>query len=912
MVHYFALVLCKFRHLLFLSSFIKTKITPHLLWIMVFACYFLYTKPAICQNTINKDSAKTILPTDSVVTKTVADTFRIAKDAIDAIIDYTADDSIIIDNKTRRAYLYGNANVIYDGMNLKAALIIVDFTKRELYARGIMDSAGKYLSRPHFNDGERETDADTMIYNFDSKRGRTYGIAIKEGEGYILCNKVLRDNDKSIYSDLAKYTTCNLPHPHFYLEATKLKIIPDKKILFGPSNLKIEDVPTPLFIPFGMFPTKKGQKSGLIPFEYGLSGNYGAYLRNVGYYFGISDHFDQTIQGDIYFRGSWRLASNTRYASRYHYSGGLSLQFSKFLNGEREDPNFKTNNVKSFSIEWNHLQDAKAKPGTNFSAHVNIQKNNAAKLNSPNPTTIVANQFNSSISYSQVLFKNKANFSLGATHSQNTQTRGFAMSLPTVNFSVQRITPFSKPDKFGKYKWYKDLGVSYQVNAENKIDTRDSIFFSGRPAEDLAPGLVSLLAKLPPGFLREADKFKQGIVHSVPITLGSYKFIKNHFSLTPTLNYTEYWYFKTITKEWNPFLKKVDTFYHGGFSRANEYGAAVNVGTQVFGTFQLNGKKISKIRHTITPNMGFSYRPDFSEEKYGIYHTIQGDSANTENRRVKYSIYEQGIKGGPGRGPSGLFNYSIGNNLQAKVLKKTDSSSKYENVSWLENLSVAGNYNFLADSLRLSNISATAFTTLFKQLRINGNANLNPYTRQMDSNGRFNYINRLEWQESRRVGTWTNASVQLSTQFNADMFKRKKKTDTTGLVKSEQDKLELADMQRDPYGYVRFDIPWSFNVNYSMNYSRLNYRTQYLHTFSFGGDFSLAPKWKIGCNSGYDFLQKKIAYTQFSVSRSLHCWALSFNWIPDGIRKSFTFSLHANSSMLQDLKVNKRRYWFDQ
>jgi len=872
---------------------------------MLLTCGFLYINNAKAQDTTFKTTAKVQNAPATIVPPLKNDTFIVAKDAIDAIIEYTADDSIIIDNKTRRAYLYGNANVIYDGLNLKAALIIVDFNKRELYARGVLDSLGKYQGRPSFNDGDRETEADTMVYNFDTKRGRTYGIAMKEGEGYVLCNKVFRDNDKSIYSDLGKYTTCNLPHPHFYLEAHNLKIIPDKKIIFGPSNLKIEDVPTPLFLPFGMFPTKKGQKSGLIPFEYGLSGRYGAYLRNVGWYFGISDHFDQTINGDIYFRGSWRLASNTRYASRYHYAGSVGLEYSKFLNGEREDPNFKTNNTKSFSVRWSHSQDPKARPGTSFTASVNVQKNNAAQLNSLDPTQIVSNQFNSSIAFSKTLMKNKANFSSNITHSQNTQTKAFSMSLPTVNFSLQRITPFSKPNKFGKYKWYKDLGVSYQVVAENRIDTKDSIFFSGSPIAEIAPGFVSMFTKLPQVNLRAADQFKQGIVHTLPITLGSYKLIKNHFSLTPTVAYSEYWYFKTITKSYDSARNKFDTTYHNGFSRASDYSAAINLGTQVFGTFQFGRGKVSAIRHTITPNFGFSYRPDFSDEKYGVYKSLRTDSANTLDKYQKYSIYEQGIKGGPGGGPSGLMNFSIGNNLQAKVLKRTDTSAKYENVTWIENFSLSGNYNFLKDTFQLSNINASAFTTLFKQVRINGNANLNPYTKSWNRP-----VNKLEWQNSRRIGTWTNASVQVSTRFDAAMFKRKKK-DTTGLVKSEQDALELDDMKRDPYGYVSFDIPWSFNVNYAMNYSRLNYRTQYLHNFSFGGDFSITPKWKIGCNSGYDFLNKKIAYTQFSVSRSLHCWAMSFNWIPDGIRKSFTFSLHANSSMLQDLKVNKRRYWFD-
>lgn len=879
----------------------KTKTVPRLLWIILAAFSIMYSGDSCAQPVVTANT------TQSAVPQKATDTFRVSKDAIDKTIAYTADDSTWFDLNTRKAYLYGNAVVDYDGMKLKAALIIVDFQKRELYARGFTDSSGKYRGRPNFNDGERETDADTMIYNFGTKRGRTYGIAMKEGEGYILCNKVFRDDDKSIYSDLGKYTTCSDPHPHFYLQSKKLKIIPDKKIIFGPSNLVIEGVPTPLFIPFGMFPTKKGQKSGLIPFEYGLSGAFGAYLRNVGYYFGISKNFDQTISGDIYFRGSWKLASGTRYAKRYRFGGSLNLEFAKFLNGEKEDPDYKAKQIKTFGIKWTHFQDAKARPGTTFSATVDIQKNNSARYNSTDPTAIVRNQFTSSVSFSKALF-GKANLVAGATHSQNTQTRDFSLSLPNINFSVQRITPFSKPDKFGRFKWYKDFGISYQMSFENRIYTRDSIFFTGIPMRQLLPEIPSLnLFK--PGGLPEADQFKQGIVHSIPITLGSYKLIKNRFTFTPTVNYQEYWYFKTVEKNWNYTTNKIDTVYHNDFKRASDYSASVNLNTQIFGTFVMSSKKVSAIRHTIKPNVGFSYRPDYSEARFGYYKEFKRDSA--DNNMYKYSIFEQGIKSGPQGGPSGLLHFSIDNNLQAKVLKKTDTSAKYENVTWIENINLAGNYNFLRDSMKLSNLVVTGYTTLFKQVRLNANATLNPYTKGWDTaTSRPVYINKLELEQSRRLGTWTNASIQLTTGLDANMFKKLKQKDTAGMSKEE--KAELEDIRLNPNGYVHFDIPWSINVNYSMNYTRDNYKSNYRHDFSINGDFNLTPKWKIGYNTGYDFLQKKMAFTQFNISRSLHCWALTFNWIPDGVRKSFSFSLYANSSMLQDLKVKKYRLWNDQ
>jgi lipopolysaccharide export system protein LptA len=861
---------------------------------------------------ITNDTAKT---RNSVIQKG-NDSFRIAKDAIDAIIDYRADDSSYTDILNRRAYLWGNAQVKYDGLDLTADVIVIDFEKRQLYARGRFDSTGRYVGRPNFKDGERETEADTMIYNFETKRGRTYGIALKEGDGYIYCNKVFRDDDKSIYSDRGKYTTCNnKDHPHFYLEARNLKIIPDKKIIFGPSNLVIEDIPTPLFIPFGMFPTKKEKKSGLIPFEYGMSGNYGPFLRNVGYHFAISDYVDASLSGDVYFRGSWRIAENTRYVKRYRYNGNFSIEFSKYLNGEREDPDFKINNTRSFAFKWFHSQDAKARPGSTFNASVNVQKNNFAQLNSRVPTAIVSNDFGSSVTYSKMLLRNKVNVSLGALHRQNTQTKAFSMSLPNLTVSVQRITPFSQPNALGKYKWYKDFGISYQLEFENRIDTKDSIFFSGAPIAGIVEGIAPGLWVRPPVSLKAADQFKQGIVHTLPITLGSYKFLKQRFSFTPSVSYKEFWYFNSVEKKFNYTTDTIDVINHYQFSRASEYSASGNVGTQIFGTYQFSSKKISAMRHTISPNVGFSYRPDYSNPRYGIFKEVNVNDSN--DVKQKYSIYENGIKGGPGGGASGLINYSIGNNLQAKVLKKTDSSSVYENRSLIENLSISGNYNVLKDTQQLSNITVSGFTKLFNHLNVNANATLNPYAkkniRNVTGDGyREFYTNQLEWANSRRIGTWTNASVMLNTNLNADMFRKKKSLDTAGKIRTKEDEEEYEDMLFNPNGYVNFDMPWSLDINYSMNYARQNYKTSYLQTFSFRGDFNLTPKWKVGCSSGYDFSQKKISYTQFEVSRLLHCWALNFSWIPDGIRKSFTFSIKANSSILQSLKVDKKRYWFDQ
>lgn len=882
----------KIRDINLLKYHFTNKHLPILLWIIQLSCCILY---------IPGSNAQSLNTGDTTRKAAHLDTFRISGDAIDAIIEYKAEDSTYFDLKKKKAYLYGNAQVKYDGMDLKAALIVVDFERRELYAKGRIDSNGRYVDLPVFKDEERETQADTMIYNFETKRGRTYGIAMKQDEFYIYCNTVLRDDDKSIYSDKGRYTTCNnKEHPHFYLSTTNLKIIPDKKIIFGPSYMVVEDIPTPLMIPFGMVPTNKEKRNGLTRFEYGMSGNYGPFLRNVGYQFGIGDKFDQVIAGDIYFRGSWKIASNSRYISRYKHNGNVSLEFAKFQNGEKEDPDYKTNFQRTARIIWNHTQDPRAKPGSSFTAKVDIQKNKAAQLTSYNPSAIISNEFQSSISYSKKLLNNKAELRLTGSHRQNTQNGMFTLELPGVNFNLFRIMPFSEPGKDGKYKWYKDFGFSYSLDMSNQVNTKDTIFFSGKPLESLIPSLHFNS----PIVLTENDKFKQGILHNIPITLGSYKFFKNYFTFSPSVTYREFWYFKTIEKYWDQSDSTVKIIYNNGFSRASDYSASGNLSTNIFGTYQLSSKKVSAVRHTINPSLNFSYRPDYSKSNFGYYKEVQVD---TSRKMQQYSIYEGGIKGRPDAGRSGMIGFAINNNLQAKVLKKTDSSTQYQNITWIEGFNITGSYNALADSQKLSNISVNAFTKLFNKININSTAVLNPYQKHGNT-----YINKFQLAQDGRIGTWTYATMQVGTAIDADMFRKKKSLDTAGKIKSKEDLNEYNQIRRDPDGYVNFNLPWNFNINYSVTYTRSNYVTNVQQTFGITGGFNLTPKWKISTMTGYDFKNKKISYTQFEVSRTLHCWGIYFTWIPDGLRKSFTFSLRANSSVLQSLKVEKRRNWWDQ
>ncbi len=860
------------------NRFFIFSIRLFLLWITILGAPNIAFSSTLDSSFLSTDSLTSI--SDSTGNDSTSDvSFRISKDAIEELIDYKANDSIVFDMKNKMVYLYGGAKVLYGDMNLEAWIIAINFETKELKAIGKTDSMGKYEDKPKFKDASREVIADSMRYNFASKKGKMQGLRLQEGEGYIICNKVYREESGVILTDIGKYTTCNEEHPHFYLNARKLKIIPNDKIIFGPANIVIEDIPLPAFLPFGLFPTKKGQQAGLIIPQYGLSPNRGYNFTNLGYYFPLSDYMDQSVLVDFYFRGSWGLKSNTRYAKKYKYNGALNLGYSYNIIGEEGTSSYFVS--PDYKIRWVHTQDAKAKPGTGFNADVDIQSSTYNQFNSFNPNQIVASQFASTVSYSKMLKGGKHSMRLGMNHRQNTQTKEFNVDLPNFNYDVSRFTPFALKNRVGRPKWYETIGVSYSANFRNNLRTFDSLL--------LDPKVV--------------DDFSNGILHTVPIST-SFKVFKNYFTLNPSINYSEYWYFKTIRKQFNESTKQVETNSVNGFSRASNFSTSLSLTTRIFGTVKFaKSQKIQAIRHVITPNLSVSFRPDFSEQPFNYFREVQLDSTG---RIGKYSIFEGAIHGGPGSGKQGIVNFNLMNNLEMKRILKTDTSTKFNIVKLIEALDINTNYNFLADSFNLSDIRMTMRTVLFGKLSVQMNATLDPYSR-IDNRR----INAFALSENNKLGTWSGASFVTSYSLNPQALpKFNSVSRIPGAMLSDD---EWRNIALYPHTFVDFNVPWNFSFNYSLSYKNPfnSIVSSTNNIVSFSGDLKLTENWKIDLSSGYDFAQKQISFTSVNFTRDLHCWQINFNWFPIGIRKSFVFTIRAKSSLLQDLKLNKRGFWFD-
>lgn len=824
--------------------------------------------------------------TDSSIRKSApADSLQLTKapGALSDEVKYDAEDSIEINAANKMVHLYGKARVVFENIELRADYIYINFATNTVFAFGKKDTAGNYIGYTEFKQGDQEFKVRDMAYNFKSKRGRLSQLVTREGESIIYGDKVKKDEFNNSYIRGAKYTTCDADHPHFFINASKLKIIPEKQVILGPANLVIEDVPTPGFIPFGFFPITKRQKSGVLIPTYGNSPDRGFFLRAGGYYFALNDKVHAELRGDIYTLGSWGLYGTTRYRSRYRYSGNLDVRYNynKFLNATGELPPVS----KDFFVTWVHNVDAKARPNTTFSARVNAGTSNALRFNSYNANAIVTNQLISSVSYSKTFGKdNRYNFSTNLRHDQNTITRDINLSLPELFFGMQRVFPFKRKEVVGQPKWYQaigdNLGIQYSGSMRNDIRTKDTLLFTRQTL----------------------DTMRNGMSHNIPIST-SFKLFK-HFTLSPAINYTEYWYLKTTEKAWDPSDSTVKTYQVDGFKRASAYNASISLTTRVYGMFNFRSEKIKAIRHVLTPTVSMVFQPDFSDLKYGYYKEVQNSVSGT---RTRYSIFEQGIFSGPGAGRQGRLDFSLINNLEMKTMKGKDTARREEKVKLLETFNINSSYNFFADSLKWSNIQVSARTTLFKVVQVQVNGNFDPYIYDSFVVGEQRGITRFdkfELNENGRLARLTGGNIALSASLNPQLFKK----GTAANTKREK----LRELNLNPNDFIDFDVPWNLTLNYTYNYSRPLNTRNVSQTFMFNGDVSLTKDWKVGFNSGYDFVNKQLSYTSFDIHRNLHCWEFSLNWIPFGFRTSYFFTIRVRSSVLQELKLTRRRDWFDQ
>lgn len=871
------------------------------------------------------DFDSTIALSDSLVSDSLSSDSLNAppKSDIKTTVFYSARDSIVTNILNRKAYLYGDAKVTYDDIELEADEIAINWDLNELEANYTLDSVGEKVGKPVFSEGSQTFEADKIRYNFKTKKGIVSGVITQQGEGFVHGERVKVNEKNESFIDDALYTTCNLPDPHFRIRARKIKMIPEKRVITGPFNLVINDVPTPIGFAFGLFPIPKEKASGVLIPKYGESSDRGFFLRDGGYYWALGDYMGLKFLGEIYTNGSWGTQFNNTYKKRYGFDGNLNFRFNKRIQGEDDDETV----LEDFWLKWRHSPVQKGTYGGRFSADVSLGSQNFNERNSFNIDELQTATFNSNVSYSKSVRNTPFSFNTALRQSQNTRTGVMDVTLPDFNLAMARQSPFKKIKPLRKIEPLNKFNISYNGTFRNQLDNR-LINTTSLAGVKVRNGINEREGTESEVFKANGDNFdlmwerkRIGARHTIPIST-SMKLMK-YFNLNPGFNYTERWYFQKL-QYFDDFRNegiRVDTL--DGFFRTGEWSTSTGLTTRLYGTFFFpKFKGLEAIRHTMIPNISGSYRPDFSKTSNAYQEVVVNDTTG-ETRNL--SVFQNGIFGVPGSGENASLNFSLTNILEAKVKKKSDTSSSFDKIKLLENLNISSGYNFAAEEFGFSNFNVSARTKI-GPFDINTNAVVDPYVYRLDSiiEGQVFQTKRERyfWNEGFNLGQQVRRySVNISTRFNPKTFQGGSKEEEEEELNEDipleeltiQEQEELRYIEENPDLYVDFTIPWNLGLRYTLNRSKNGFEeANVTQNIQFNGDVKLTNKWKVGFRSALDITRGEFSTTSISIYRDLHCWQMSLNWIPFPSRRaSFTFDINVKASILQDMKLSKRNTWYD-
>lgn len=854
--------------------------------VTVFCCIQSYVYSQEISPKISKDTLKIGIK-DSLIAKSI-DTIAKPKEILEDIIDHSADSLIRQDIKNNKILMYKNAHVHYKDIDLTAGYIEINNNTNLVTAKGIKDSVGVYQEKPIFKQGNEETKQDSIVFNFKTEKAKIWGLRTEQQGVIIKGETTKKENDSTIFVRNIKFTTSEKENPDYYIKTNKAKIVPNKKLVIGVSNLVISDVPTPLFLPFAYIPLTKGTMSGFLMPTWGENNQQGYFLQNGGYYFAINDYVDLAVLGDVYTNGSWGIRTESNYAVRYKFNGSFSFRYENLINSLRGLSDYSR--TTNYNIRWSHNQDTKASPNSRFSASVNMgsSKYYRQSLNEYNSNAFLNNTLSSSISYYKKFVGTPFNLSLSVTHSQNTNTESIIMSLPSLQINMDRIYPFVSKTGAKKNALQK-LGVTYSLKGDNRINTSDKYFLKKEMFNNAKSGI------------------QQNATFSTNMKLLKF------FTLSPNANYKEVWNFDKISKTYNATENTIVTDTISGFNSFREYSAGLSLTTTVYGMFKFKKGRLQAIRHVMRPSISYGYKPDFSN----YYEKVQ-QSADP-NDLLEYSPFANGIYGSPSRSLSNSLNFSLNNTLEAKVMPKDSTDAKPKKITLINNLNFSTSYNMAADSLKWSPVRMTAGTDFFnKKLNLNINATLDPYA----INASGVRINTFNINNGGSLFRLTNAGLTMNYSLSSKKSKGKASkqqqnanaNNSDGIfgdnlnVSNRIDNNQDSEPKTKTAKLYNATFPWTLKLAYSLNYINTNRQNEISsNSLMFSGDIDLTPKWKVGFSSGYDIKNQGFSYTQLRFSRDLDSWKLNFNWVPFGTRQTYYFFIGVKSSMLSDLKYDKRQ-----
>ena len=808
------------------------------------------------------------------------DTIYTIDNSIENIIKASSKDSIRHDYKAKQLHLYGEAVIFYEEIILSADYILVDFNKNEVFASYTLDKDSNRVGLPKFNDGNDEIIASKIRYNFDSKKGFIQEVKLKQDENYLYMEVAKRQANEEIHFKKGRFTTCDLEEPHFHFQLSKAILIPEKRIVSGPMNLWVKGVPTPLGLPFIFIPQKKPEQKtyGFIFPQYTIQSPYGMGIQNLGYFVPINDSLQTTFYANLYSRGSWGLSNQTSYKVKYKFDGSFNLGFQRLKNGFPD-----TNKINKLNIVWTHRQDAKANPLWNFSSNVNFISDNSTKTNlDPLNPDYFKNSISSDVNINRLFPGKPITTGMKLSVRQNSNINNFAITSPIFNLNVTRFSPFAlfKKDKVASKKWYEQIVMTYNFEAQNRASFHDSLV--GQKRYDLVK-----------------QSFMNGINQSSTMQ-STLSIFKNTLKLTPSVTYNNKFNFQQISKSYDTLLNntRTDTIRKSGMSQSISFSASLT--TVLYNYYRFVGKHKPLMRHIITPNVSFRYNPNLNK--------LISDSVGVNKSLVKYSPFERSIYQESASNSSAFLSFGFNNTFELKHKSKKDTITGFTKTRVIDALSFAGTYDFLKDSMQFSRINANLRINPLDFLNIVASTSLSPYNWVDSTNAETKEFALKERGQLFRI---YSASINTSLILTTPKSRKKIKENSINIVDNWNADFQYYSLH--PEFLVDFEIPWRITLSHVFDIKRsstpilIDRQFNQNQTITFNSDFTFTKRWKIISDVYFDLKTKEVTNSRITLTRDLHCWNLSFFWIPIGGNQSFMFRLNANSNLFKDAKIELKK-----
>lgn len=821
---------------------------------------------------------------------------------LDNVVKYQAADSVIMMGRDS-AFMYGASSVDYGDIGLEANHIEMNLRDNTVFAVGVPDSTGEFQGKPVFTEGGMDYTARTMQYNFRSRKGIIHDVVTQQGDGYLVGGVTKKADDDTYYFQDGKYTTCDQTDcPHFYFNITRGRMTPGKNVVTGPTYLVLAGLPLPIALPFGYFPFSKSYQSGILVPTFGDDYNRGFYLSDGGYYLALSQNMDLALTGEIYTKGSWGLQARSTYMKRYKFNGSFAINYLKTVLGDKGLPDYSKQT--NFQVLWSHSQDSKANPNMSLSASVNFTTSGYTRndLNAYYSNAFTENTKSSSVNLTYRIPDTRWSLSTSLNVSQRTQDSTISVSFPNLNVTLSQIAPFKRKRAVGADRWYEKIRLSYSGVLQNSLTARQDQFFKKSLVKD----------------------WRNAMKHNIPVS-ATFNVLK-YVNVTPSVNITDRMYTQKVRRQWDPnaAAEVCDTTY--SLYNVYDFNASVGIDTKLYGFYKplpFLGDKVRMIRHVFTPSVSLTGAPDFGSSFFGYYGTYERPDGQGGMRPVTYNMFPNALFGVPGQGRQGSLNVSLSNNVEMKVKSDADSTG-VKKISLIENFTVSQSYNFAADSLNWSNINTSLMLRLTKGFNLNLAAVWDVYTYRLNEAGNPVRVNVPRWKAGKGLARLSSTGTSFSYTFNNDTFKRKKDSNRNndragaddnrpGHRHDDDDDSGSGGAQLDADGYVPWEVPWSLTLNYSVgvgygdfNRRKMEYNTRVTQNLSLSGNIRPTKNWNFSFTASYNFDTHKLAYMNCNISRNLHCFTMRASFVPVGPYKSYNFHIGINSSMLSDVKYDKR------